>query len=309
MKPYEAFAHLFFRNLDPGDFPFKFVVEVTNHCNLRCKTCPREQSGRGYGNMERGLFESLADQAAGKMTLFYPQGFGESLMHPDYRAMIGYLGSSGVRYPVCITNGTLLDDESCRTLIGGPVRLVCVSLDGGTKEVYEETRVNGDFERVVANVERLLRLREELGARHPFVSLSVIGTDAVKATVETLRSHWEPLLRRTDDIFVCTPITWAGTWPTPDTPLARGEVTLLEPSAARALPPCRMLYKTLTVFHDGRVTPCSSDHACKLEVGNAREETVAEIWNGERLGQLRRLHEQGRSHEIELCRGCPEHMP
>ena len=30
MKPYEAFQQLFFRDRDPGDFPFKFSVEVTN---------------------------------------------------------------------------------------------------------------------------------------------------------------------------------------------------------------------------------------------------------------------------------------
>ena len=312
MKPYDAFFHLFFRDLEPGDFPFKFSVEVTNYCNLRCTTCPRKESGRGFGHMDLELFESLADQAAGSRGLFYPQGFGESLLHPQYKEMLAYLKSAGVRYPVCITNGTQLDEKNCRTLINGSPRVVIVSLDGGEKEVYEDIRVNADFDKVVANVERFLRMREEAESRYPHVILSVIGTDTVKPTLERLRAHWEPLLRRTDDIYVCTPITWAGTWATPSTPLARGEKPEPSPPPGNGddkRPPCRMLYKTLTVFYDGRATPCCYDHECKMEVGNAREESVTDIWKGERLRTMRRLHEEGRSDEIELCRGCPEHMP
>jgi radical SAM protein with 4Fe4S-binding SPASM domain len=311
VKPYQAFFHIFFRDLEPGPFPFKLVVEVTNRCNLRCTTCPREVSGRGYGDMDEALFESLAEQASGRPLLFYPQGFGESLMHPRYPQLLEILRRKHVRYPIVITNGTLLDDEACAMLVDGPPKVVVVSLDGGEKDVYEDIRVNARFDQVVANVERLLALREERGSRHPFVVLSVIGTDTVQPTLPALEAHWRPLMRRTDDIFVCTPITWAGTWGTPSTSVARGESPPPGSPAAGEQPkgPCRLLYKTLTVYHDGKVTPCTSDHRCQLQIGNAKEQSLEEIWNGEPLARLRRLHEEGRSDEIDLCRGCPEHMP
>lgn len=77
----------------------------------------------------------------------------------------------------------------------------------------------------------------------------------------------------------------------------------------RTRPPCRHLYHTLQVYFDGRTTPCTMDHGCRLHVGDASRQTLAEIWHGEPLRRLRELHEAGRSDEIDLCRGCPDHLP
>jgi hypothetical protein len=109
-------------------------------------------------------------------------------------------------------------------------------------------------------------------------------------------------LRATDDVFVCTPVTWAGAQPAPD----RRPAT---PDELRERKPCRMLKTTLQVYYDGRTTPCCYDHACALEVGDASRSTIEEIWNGEPLRRLRDLHENGRSGEIPLCRDCPDHLP
>ena len=307
MKPYSAFFHLFFGDRDPGDFPLKFSVEVTNHCNLRCVSCPREESGRGYGLMDEELFSSLADQAAGKRTLFYPQGFGESFLHPLFPQYLRLLRERGVKYPVCITNATLLTPENARVLLEDGAKMVIISLDGGDKETYEGIRRKADFGEVWGNVERFLELRDELESRYPHVILSVVGSEAVLPTIDELEAHWEPKLRRTDEIFVCTPVSWAGTWDYPGGPP-------LEPPARGSgggidRPPCRNLYKTLSVYYDGRVTPCPLDHQCKLEVGNANEERIEDIWRGEKIQRLRDLHEAGRSDEIELCRGCPDALP
>ena len=67
--------------------------------------------------------------------------------------------------------------------------------------------------------------------------------------------------------------------------------------------------RSLTVFYDGRATPCCYDHRCELEVGNAHEQSIAEIWNGPRMAELRRLHEEGRVDEVPLCRDCPDFIP
>jgi radical SAM protein with 4Fe4S-binding SPASM domain len=303
VRPYEAFFHVLFRDLDPGDFPFKFSVETTNHCNLGCPLCPRQQSGRGHGYIDPALFARIASEAAGRDILFYPQGFGESLLHPRYREMLHTLKTAGVRYPVMITNGTLLDEGACRDVIESEVACLIISLDGADPELFERLRPGADYAAVVANAKRLFELREQLGATRPHVVLSVVAAAGVGATLERFREHWQPYLRPTDEIFVCSPVTWASA-------IAYGGESgtqHVQPPGPR--PPCRMLYKTMVVYYDGRATPCSYDHSCQLEIGNAREHTIEQLWNGTKLRRLRELHEQGRSDEIPLCRDCPDWIP
>jgi radical SAM protein with 4Fe4S-binding SPASM domain len=115
------------------------------------------------------------------------------------------------------------------------------------------------------------------------------------------RAMWEPYLQEGDEIFAAQAVTWAG-----DRPLA--EKKPATPDELRTRPPCRMLYKTLQVYYDGRTSPCTYDHACKLHIGDASRQSLQEIWDGEPLRRLRELHESGRSGEIELCRNCPDHL-
>lgn len=303
MKPYELFLSKLFQDFSPGDFPFRLSVESTNRCNLKCVYCPREDSGRGFGHMEFELFASIARQAAGKETIFYPQGFGEPLLHPRMREMLRVANAAGVRCVDLITNGTMLDEANCHAIIDASTTVVTVSLDGIDPDAFERIRVNARYDEVVAGVHRLLRLREERGATFPVVVLSVVGLPEVAPKYEAFRSYWRPFLRDTDDVFMCSAVTWAGAMAMPGREDARPD-----PDPSRR-PPCRMIYKSLQIYYDGRATPCCYDHACALQVGDARTQTVEEIWNGEPLRALRRLHETGRSGEIPLCRDCPDHMP
>ena len=101
---------------------------------------------------------------------------------------------------------------------------------------------------------------------------------------------WRPLLREQDEIFWAQPVTWAGDRPMPGSRAAT-ETEL------RERPPCRHLYHTMQIYWDGRTSPCTYDHACKLHIGDASQQSVEEIWSGEPLAKLRTLHEQGRSGE------------
>lgn len=302
VKPYEVFFDHFFRDTEPGDFPLRFAVETTNYCNLRCPMCPRELSERGYGLIDVDLMKSCADQAAGREVIFYTQGFGEVFLHPRFHEILRHLRSTGIRYSCVITNGTQLDDENIGALIDAEVAILIVSLDGAEKAAFERARKNAVYEDVVARTKRVFEIRKARGAERPHIVLSVVGSDEVRPSLDLFRAEWAPYLGEHDEIFVCSVVSWAGTMTIADSSCRP------KPVAGRTRKPCRMLYKTLTVYYDGRATPCCYDHACKLEVGNAKTQTIEAIWKGEPLARLRRLHEEGRVDEIDLCRGCPDYI-
>jgi radical SAM protein with 4Fe4S-binding SPASM domain len=71
---------------------------------------------------------------------------------------------------------------------------------------------------------------------------------------------------------------------------------------------CAQLWQRLIVLVDGDVLPCCRamwGGNEKLEVlGNAKKEILSDIWKGSRLRELRRLHKNGESHKIRMCRLC-----
>jgi MoaA/NifB/PqqE/SkfB family radical SAM enzyme len=301
MTPKQTYLEHFFRDLVPGDFPLRVSAETTNHCNLKCDYCPREDSGRGFGHMELGLFDALSDQCAHRETVFSPQGFGEPFADARFGDLLRRAHARGVRYLDVTSNGTLLTEENCRALIEAPAALISIELDGADPAVFEASRKGASYAEVVENVKRLLRMREEARSEFPYVCLSVLRLPEVLPTLPAFYALWKPLLRPTDEIFEALPATWTGDRPMP------GKRAATE-AELRTRPPCRHLYKTLQVYYDGRTSPCTYDHACRLQVGDASRQSLDEIWNGEPLRRLRELHESGRSGELDVCRGCPDHL-
>jgi radical SAM protein with 4Fe4S-binding SPASM domain len=302
LTPKSQMLHVFFQDLEPGPFPLRVSVETTNHCNLRCHYCPREESDRGFGYMQPELYESVVTQCAGKRVAFAPQGFGEPFLDPRFVSRLERAAELGLQYVDVVTNATLMDEAASRALIAAKVWLVTIDLDGADKAVFEQHRKNAVYEQVVANVRRLFELRRELGSELPHIALSAVQLDDVVPSMAAFEAMWRPLLAPLDEIFWAQPVTWTGDRPMP----GKRAATTAE---LRARPPCRHLYHTLQVYFDGRVTPCTMDHGCRLRVGDASKQSIEEIWQGEELRRLRTLHEEGRSGEIDLCRNCPDHLP
>jgi len=44
-------------------------------------------------------------------------------------------------------------------------------------------------------------------------------------------------------------------------------------------------------------------------IGNVNQHNLLEIWNGERMKELRRLHVNKERNKVRLCRDCPTGYP
>lgn len=308
MSRLEQIFAVAFRDLETGDFPKSLGVEVTNHCNLRCPMCPREVADRGYGNIDWDLFTKIADEAAGRdEVIFLPQGFGESLIHPRFCDMLAYCRDVGVKLTMIVSNGTYLTEDNCNRIIDSGIAFLNVSLDGTVKEVYEKIRVRAKYEQVVENVQRFFRMRKARGATLPHVILRMIKMRETIDDVERFRETWQPFLEEGDEIAYSTYQTWGNTVEDKSVGVPEGPSQASAPDEPRK--PCRMIYKTMQVYYDGRTTLCCYDYDCEMEIGNAKEASIQELWTNEKAEHFRRLHEAGRADEIAICRGCREFIP
>lgn len=68
--------------------------------------------------------------------------------------------------------------------------------------------------------------------------------------------------------------------------------------------PCVGLWQHFGIRWDGQASACCIDFKAQMELGNAKEEGLWNIWTGARLRQFRLWHLMGKFHKIPVCAPC-----
>jgi MoaA/NifB/PqqE/SkfB family radical SAM enzyme len=159
----------------PSATPDELYIEVTNRCNLRCRTCPQF-----FGMAERfhdlawEQFLEITDQAP-RLRRVVLHGIGEPLLNPNLGRMVRHLKARGV-YVLFNTNGLLLRGRKAQDLATSGLDELRVSIDGGTPQTYMAVRGVDGFRRILGNLRRFGGLKAAAGVATPHVSLWITGT-------------------------------------------------------------------------------------------------------------------------------------
>ena len=68
--------------------------------------------------------------------------------------------------------------------------------------------------------------------------------------------------------------------------------------------PCNYLWGEMNIWADGLCNPCDVDYKSELSVGNIQENSIKEIWTGEKYQNLRNLHKNGKRNTCHPCDRC-----
>jgi sulfatase maturation enzyme AslB (radical SAM superfamily) len=258
-------------------------IESTNICNAKCVFCPRDEMQRRQGIMTVELFRKIVDECADLgITHIRMHNYGEAFMDRRLVEKVRYAKQKGIREVGMISNGSLITEPVARGMIEAGLDAINISVDASGKEVFEATRIGLKYDKVIANIERLLRLRTESGKRRPKLILSFVRQNN-SADEAAFIEHWRSIA---DKIHVTDLHNWAGTLNT------KSDVNY----------PCYRPWLTFTVLWDGRVSLCCADFDGKTILGNLNTQTIAEVWNAEPYRNVRREHLE--SGGPDVCRAC-----
>ncbi len=183
-------------------------IESTNICNARCVFCPRDEMKRRQGVMDAELFRKIVDDCAALgIRHVRLHNYGEPFVDRQLTEKIAYAKQRGIAEVGVISNGSLIDEQVARGVIEAGLDAINICVDASGREVFERTRVGLKYDKVIANIERLVRIRAELGRTHPKLILSFVrqnNSDEERAFIE----HWRPIA---DKIHVTDLHNWAGT--------------------------------------------------------------------------------------------------
>jgi radical SAM protein with 4Fe4S-binding SPASM domain len=258
-------------------------IEATNICNAKCVFCPRDEMHRRQGIMSLDLFKKIVDECAELgITHVRMHNYGEAFVDRKLVEKVRYAKQKGIREVGMISNGSLITEPVARGMIDAGLDAINISVDASGKEVFEATRIGLKYDKVIANIERLLRLRGESGKRRPKLILSFVRQNN-SADEQAFIEHWRSIA---DKIHVTDLHNWAGTLN------SESDVNY----------PCYRPWLTFTVLWDGRVSLCCADFDGRTILGNLNTQTISEIWNADAYRNVRREHLE--SGGPDICRAC-----
>jgi radical SAM protein with 4Fe4S-binding SPASM domain len=292
-------------------YPVSISFEPTTSCNLRCPECPSGLRAftRPTGMLKKDFFRSTIDEIHNELLylIFYFQG--EPFLNPDFLEMVKYAASKKI-YTATSTNAHYLTDEMAkRTIESGLDRLI-ISIDGTTQDVYQQYRVGGNLEKVLAGAKNIVKWKKELKSKTPFIFFQFlvvkpnehqvedikrlakeIGVDEVRfktAQVYDYENDPNQLIPDTDK-FSRYKKNAAGTF-TPKNKLANH---------------CWKLQHANVITWDGLVVPCCFDKDAMHQLGNLKDQSFKEIWKNDNYRQFRSELMKSRKN-IDICANCSE---
>jgi len=319
-----------------GTLPRSLYLETTNRCDSKCQTCVRTfQTLEPPADLTLDQVRAIVEQfpALDRVVL---HGIGEPLLNPQIFDIVAHLKT---RVATVLFNSDAIGLTASRAarLIASGLDEYRVSMDAATRETYRLLRGVDRFDRVTANVARLVTMlraaaretprvsmwftasRANVGELPAFVGLAAdleVGEVYVQRLVFNglglatganalhgqLLEREQALLAEAEALAVRRGITMRASGLT--TPLASLQGGA---ESAHHWSGCQRPWTLAYVTANGNVLPCcispwvAKDYRA-LILGHALEEPFETIWNGERYQRFRADFESDTP--PDPCRGC-----
>ena len=289
--------------------PFAPMIEMSTTCNFRCEFCPTaidsEISRTCFERkfMERELVMRCIDELADfprddKPFKLYYNGMGESIIHPDFVNAVRYAVSKNVfTAHIVRTNASIFEPEFNEQLIDAGMTEINISIEAVNEAgYYRITKRSGMFDRIVAGVTDLYSRRKNCRVYAKIIPLNTPDTD-----VDEFRRIFEPI---TDILDVEYPMQWNNSMEY-DTTLGQSIPTLTvngDPTTPNVS--CPYIFYTMMINVSGIVHLCCFDWSTQVNVGNMKDNTLQEIWTGNKIKKFWKLHLSGNRFDNNACKDC-----
>jgi len=291
------------RRTNVHGMPVALGIELTNHCNLKCPEC---NSGSGLMTRNRGylsisLFEKIIAEAGPylyNLNLYFQ---GESMMHPQFFDLLEKCRSVNTTLS---TNGHFLSEENAEKITASPLRKLIVSLDGMDSHTYNYYRVNGDLVTVLSGIKNI---SESVKRNHSDLKLIIqflVNRENEKQLNEAKKfaarmgASFQPKSMQVinkDSYEKWLPSTGKfGRY------MKMGKGYIIK---SRLQNRCARLWFNPVVTWDGKVLPCCFDKNADHVMGDLNQDSLKDIWKGEKFRKFRKALLTGRR-KIEICTNC-----
>jgi len=273
--------------------PLHVDIELSSACNLRCKMCNHGISTMtDVGFMDDRLALRLIDECAllGVCSIKF-NWRGEVTLNGFLPEAVKHAKSKGILEVQINTNGLPPKKDILIQCAENNIDRIIFSVDGFSKETYENVRIGGDYDKLLGNIHELIAWRKEKKAGKPLIRVQMVRTQSNAFEVTDFIAYWHGLV---DDVRI-SDVTDRG----------QGNEMSVGDQDAVGRRRCTQPFQRLVIARDGRVSPCCADWNQRYVVGDANSTSLAEIWSNDRIGFMRCIQNNNEHDKIEICTHCP----
>jgi MoaA/NifB/PqqE/SkfB family radical SAM enzyme len=271
--------------------PKSVKIELTARCDFKCFFCATGFKLREKADMEWDLLcrllREMREAGVEEVGLFY---LGESFLYRKLPDAIAYAKELGFPYIFLTTNGRLATPKRVGDCIRAGLDSLKFSFNWASPEQCKEITQVDAFDTVVSNIRAAHGVRDaveaETGHRCGLYASSIRydgeQQDRMKEAVETVapyldEHYWLPLYGQAG--------LTAGARGTK--PVA-GNVGRI--GALRDPLPCWAVFTEGHITYDGKLAACCFDHDGRFNMGDLKEMSFMDAWQGAAFQALRRAN-------------------
>ncbi len=267
----------FLLKINYAPFLLGATIDVTSKCNLHCRFCrgqyPELETKTEVMPFQR--YKAILSRLPHSIESILLSNIGEPMLHPQIFEIIDYTSRAGFR-PVVFTNGTLLTEDVCSTLLSSHLYSLNISLETDPENCLN---IRGtDLGEIENNVNRLLDLKKRIETSVK-INLSLVVHKGNAKKVPDFLTKWASAV---DEVKI-------------------SPVQLNEKNENPIL--CSELWRgNINVRPDGSISPCCADFVGELIIGTVFKTDLLTIWRGPKMHNLRATVIR---HEFPYkCRNC-----
>jgi radical SAM protein with 4Fe4S-binding SPASM domain len=281
-------------------YPYKITFDPGNICNLRCPGC---HTGIKHPEMIRPSFMEFDDfvkmfnKVKDHTISIALYNWGEPLLNKQIFKMIRYARQNKVGTTLH-SNFNHFNEQMAEELVKSGLTHIYLSIDGATQNVYSQYRVKGNLDKVIKNVELLVRVKKKAGSQLPFITWKYLVFPHNRHEVKAARQMAKKTGVDNFEVFTAVPKIM-------DLYDERKNYED-DPKLLSVLPPvCKSLWSSAYIQPDGSLMPCSLAFRKKESFGNLLHDDIATIWNNENYINARKMFDQyERTEPVSPCSAC-----
>ena len=210
---------------------------------------------------------------------------GEAFLHPKIYEMIKYAKEHGIKEVSTLTHGGHINEEKFEKLVDLGLDWLTISFDG-IGEMYEKIRHPLKFDDAVQKIKNYQKIKKDKGVVKPVIKVQTIWP-AISKNPKEFYNIFNPI---TDQIASNPLIDYLG----------KDEDIVYEENFT-----CPQLWQRMVIGSDGRVMLCANDEMSSHIVGDIKNESVYDIWHGDKINEAREIHKKHKgAKELEVCKHC-----
>ena len=273
-----------------SDYPLLVDIELSSLCNLTCLMCytitdefKKQVNGT---RMDWNLYTKIIDEIGGKVTAVRLSLRGEATLHTKFIEAIKYAKDHGIKEVSLLTHGGKLALPFFQKMVEAGIDWITVSADG-VGETYERVRKPLKFNDLLEKLKAIKKYKEENGLKRPVIKVQGIWP----GIVESGPDKYYDTFKACTDLVAFNPLI---DYLSKDT-----HIEYLEEFT------CPQQYQRLVIGADGLVMKCSNDEENREVIGDLKQDTVHQVWHGEKMQAVRNMHLQPRGFmQSAVCRKC-----